>query len=81
MEVPLLPSADLSVRKENTGGSAVPGTPFLYTITLQNAGPSDAQDVLLTDAVPAELWAPEFSTDSGATWTPWHSPYLLGTLA
>lgn len=81
VEVPLLPSADLSVRKENTGGSAVPGTPFLYTITLQNAGPSDAQDVLLTDAVPAELWAPEFSTDSGATWTPWHSPYLLGTLA
>ena len=61
VEVPLLPSADLSVRKENTGGSAVPGTPFLYTITLQNAGPSDAQDVLLTDAVPAELWAPEFS--------------------
>ena len=81
MEVPLLPSADLSVRKENTGGSAVPGTPFLYTITLQNAGPSDAQDVLLTDAVPAELWTPEFSTDNGATWTPWHSPYLLGTLA
>lgn len=81
VEVPLLPSADLSVRKESTGGSAVPGTPFLYTITLQNAGPSDAQDVLLTDAVPAELWAPEFSTDSGATWTPWHSPYLLGTLA
>lgn len=81
VEVPLLPSADLSVRKENTGGSAVPGTPFLYTITLQNAGPSDAQDVLLTDAVPAELWTPEFSTDNGATWTPWHSPYLLGTLA
>ncbi len=81
VEVPLLPSADLSVRKENTGGSAVPGTPFLYTITQQNAGPSDAQDVLLTDAVPAELWTPEFSTDNGATWTPWHSPYLLGTLA
>ncbi|MFR2155998.1 MAG: hypothetical protein ACLS43_02030 [Evtepia gabavorous] len=93
VEVPLLPSADLSVRKENTGGSAVPGTPFLYTITYKCRA-SDAQDVLLTDAVPAELWTPEFSTTTAPPgphgtapicWVPWppgasRSLLLRGTI-
>src|SRR4029077_3408698 len=44
--------ADLHVTK--TGPAAVaPGTNITYTVTLTNAGPSDAQGVTLTDAVPA----------------------------
>ena len=45
-------SADLSVAK--TGPSTVTaGTNLTYTVTVSNSGPSDAQLVSLTDAIPA----------------------------
>src|SRR5207244_12664541 len=48
---PFAASADLTVTK--TGPAfAAPGTNITYTITLTNNGPSNAQSVSLTDAVP-----------------------------
>ncbi len=44
--------ADLSVTK-TVGGAVTAGTPAVYTITLTNNGPSEAQDVVLTDVIPS----------------------------
>jgi uncharacterized repeat protein (TIGR01451 family) len=46
-------SADLSVTKTDTPDPVVAGSDLTYTITVANAGPSDAQNVGLSDAVPA----------------------------
>lgn len=81
VETPVGTSADVAVFKSANNSPAVPGQTFGYTITVTNAGPSDAQGVLLTDAVPAALRNPEFSVDGGSTFFPWVSPYTVGTLA
>lgn len=47
-------SADLSV-SESGPTSAIVGTNVTYTITLTNDGPSDAQNVTLTDRLPSGL--------------------------
>ncbi len=60
-------SADLSITK--TGPvTAVPGTTFDYTITVDNAGPSDAQDVVVNDELPPDV---DFvsATESTGSWT------------
>src|SRR5207237_7364968 len=46
-------SADLSVTKTDAPDPVTAGTNLTYTITVSNAGSSDAQGVSLTDAVPA----------------------------
>ncbi len=79
-QTPLILSADVAVFKSADNTPAIPGEAFYYTLTVLNAGPSDAQDVRLIDAVPSYLQNPEFSADGGITFLPWASPYLLGTL-
>jgi uncharacterized repeat protein (TIGR01451 family) len=49
----LTTEADLRLTKTTTATAPQPGTTTTYTITLRNAGPSDAQNVTLTDALPA----------------------------
>ncbi len=77
---PISASADLSVTKTGEAPAAVPGQPFAYRVTVANAGPSDAHDVILVDALPATVLEPEFSLDGGATYRPWVSPYIMGVL-
>ena len=74
-------SADIAVTKRAQPTTAVPGQALTYTITVTNNGPDDAEGVALYDAVPPELSGAEFSTDGGATWTPWTDPYGLSALA
>lgn len=81
VETPVKTLADIAVVKNADISPAVPGQPFSYTITVTNAGPSDAQNVTLIDAVPAELLDPEFSVDDGISYSSWSSPYHLGILA
>ncbi len=45
--------ADLSLTKTTAAGPAIAGDTITYTITVANAGPSDAQAVAMTDVVPA----------------------------
>ncbi len=52
---------DLAVAKTDGLSSAMPGDVVTYTVTVTNAGPSDAVGATLTDTVPALL--------SGVTWT------------
>ncbi|MGO5108052.1 DUF6923 family protein, partial [Clostridium sporogenes] len=73
-------SADLSIVKTANPDPVVAGEEATYTITVSNAGPSDALDVTLTDVIPACILNPEFSIDGGATFNPWVSPYVIGTM-
>ena len=60
------PEADLAMTKAVEPASVVAGGQVTYTMTVLNdAGPSGAQGVVLTDALPAGLTAVSASTDRG----------------
>jgi len=54
-------SSDLSVLKTHAPGTAIPGQPITYTITVSNAGPDVASGAVVLDTLPAPLL--------NATWT------------
>ncbi|EJO5349533.1 DUF11 domain-containing protein, partial [Clostridium botulinum] len=81
IEIPIETLADVSVTKTVNPDPVVAGEEATYTITVNNAGPSNALDVTLTDAIPACILNPEFSIDGGVTFNPWVSPYAIGTIA
>ncbi len=72
--VTLTPSADLQITKAGPA-NAVAGTTIVYTITVTNAGPSDATGVTLTDPTPAGL---TFVSNAGNCTTAF--PCDLGTV-
>ncbi len=45
--------ADLSITKIDSADPVNPGDPLTYTITVDNAGPADATNVVVTDTLPA----------------------------
>ena len=55
------PVTDLGIAKTNGVTTVVPGQTVTYTITVTNAGPTDAVGALVTDMFPAAL--------TGVTWT------------
>lgn len=73
--------ADVSVVKSASPNPAEPGNLLTYTITVANAGPSSAENVVLTDNIPAVISNVEFSIDGGVTFLPWTGSETLGTLA
>ncbi len=58
-------SADLAIAKVHTGDMTA-GTSDSYTLTVTNLGPSDAQNVVVTDTLPAGLTA---TGAAGPGWT------------
>ncbi|MBE0639427.1 MAG: DUF11 domain-containing protein, partial [Bacteroidales bacterium] len=69
---------DLKITKVDSPDPVIPGQTLTYTITVENLGPSDAQNVVATDNLPAGL----LSANASATAGSWNSPYWnLGTLA
>jgi uncharacterized repeat protein (TIGR01451 family) len=60
-------SADLSVTKVDTPDPVTAGNNLTYTITVNNAGPSNASTVSLTDTVPANTTFVSLSSPGG--WT------------
>ncbi len=62
---PVTTSADLTITKL-APVTAVPGTPLTWTIDVVNAGPSDARDVIVADALPAGILAPVVQSTQGA---------------
>ncbi len=74
------PSADVGVFKSANVNPVIPGDIVIYTINVSNFGPSDAENVVLTDAIPAGITGIEFSTDGGVTFNPWTGNYDIGTL-
>src|SRR5262249_31276340 len=53
--------ADLSITKTDDQTLAIPGAPLTYTITVQNAGPSDVVGAPVSDTFPPPL--------TGASWS------------
>ncbi|MEM9552788.1 MAG: CARDB domain-containing protein [Acidobacteriota bacterium] len=51
----VLTEADLSITKIDSADPVAPGAAFSYTLTVANAGPSDAVDVVATDTLPADV--------------------------
>jgi uncharacterized repeat protein (TIGR01451 family) len=73
-------AADLSVTKVNNADPVEAGQQIQYTITVSNAGPSDASSVNLTDTMPSDIQSPEYSTDGGTNWIAWTGSLNLGTV-
>ena len=63
----LASQSDLIVTKSGPAGTTFAGGDLTYTITLRNAGPSDAQSVTLTDAIPANTRFVSFAAAPGYT--------------
>jgi uncharacterized repeat protein (TIGR01451 family) len=75
-DVVVLGTADLKITKTGPATAFV-GSSLNYTITVDNLGPAPAPAVTVSDAVPAGLTNPEFSTDGGASWASWTGSYGL----
>jgi uncharacterized repeat protein (TIGR01451 family) len=74
----LAAEADLEITKEDSADPPPAGEDLIYTITVENHGPSDALSVVVTDPLPAEVTY--VSDDCGGTNTPpW--TWNIGTLA
>lgn len=80
-DLPVSPSADIFVTKRASIYPAVAGMPEIFVLLVSNAGPSDAENVVLTDALPTVLSGVEYSVDAGNTWLVWTGTYAIGTLA
>jgi uncharacterized repeat protein (TIGR01451 family) len=67
---PVVTSADLSVVKSSTPNSVIAGQTISWTITVSNAGPSDAQAVQVADSLPGNVTitsvVPQQGTCSGS---------------
>nr|WP_290225174.1 hypothetical protein [Trichocoleus desertorum] len=61
----LTPTADLSINKTDNQTSVAPGSSVVYTITVTNNGPSTLSSVTVTDALPAVIQNPVFTTTTG----------------
>lgn len=72
--------ADISVTKTANPSSVRIGEVLTYTIRVTNAGPSSAENVILSDNIPTTLTGVEYSIDGGATFNPWSGNLSLGTL-
>ena len=78
--IDIVDSADLAVTKTANTNPISIGETIIYTITVVNNGPSNAQDVIVNDDISVNIQNPEFSLDGGITWNPWSGEYTIGTL-
>src|SRR5207249_7305069 len=70
--------ADLSITKTDDRDPVTAGTDLTYTLTVHTAGPSDAQNVVVSDPVPAGTTF--VSADGGGTDTAGTVSWNLGTI-
>ncbi|HJU40606.1 MAG TPA: DUF11 domain-containing protein [Tahibacter sp.] len=66
VDVPVGEAADLAIVKDDGHVAVGPGGTIAYTLTVSNAGPSDASNVTVSDAFPAGLI---YVSASGAGWS------------
>jgi uncharacterized repeat protein (TIGR01451 family) len=51
----LTPETDLGITKTDSADPVIPGDPLTYTLTITNAGPSDASSVTVVDTLPSAV--------------------------
>ncbi|MFQ8599583.1 MAG: hypothetical protein ACLSAP_02615 [Oscillospiraceae bacterium] len=71
-DTPVRVGADLSIRKTACPNPAFPCQCLTYTLTVFNAGPETAEQVVVSDALPAALCKPVYSIDCGRSWHAWN---------
>jgi len=71
-------SADLAVTKSDSPDPVIAGNNLTYTISFVNNGPSDAQTVMVTDAVPANTTFVSAAVTTGSGWS-MSAPAVGGT--
>ena len=59
-------SANLSMVKEDSVDPATVGVPFNYTLTVSNAGPDDATNVIVTDIIPSSFTVGTITPSQGS---------------
>lgn len=62
---PVVFESDLAVTKTDNQDSYTAGTDVTYTITVTNNGPSDAQNIIITDELPAGISMMQWSDNNG----------------
>ncbi len=78
--IPLVSESDLTLLFEESEPSVVAGKSMAHTLTVSNAGPSDAAETLLFPLLSPELRAVEVSVDGGKTWIPAVDSIPLGAI-
>ncbi|MCL2620377.1 MAG: hypothetical protein FWD97_05515 [Defluviitaleaceae bacterium] len=79
VDIVLETKADIYVEK--VGPATALGRDLItYSISIGNHGPDDAEDVTLSDTIPAQLSSPKYSMDNGLIWEDWTNTLLLGNL-
>jgi uncharacterized repeat protein (TIGR01451 family) len=83
VDTAVMTSADLSLTKEAKPEPVYAGDRLTYTLTITNAGPSDALNVVVTDTLPAgtTFYTASTSLDSGCTETTGQVECQLGTVS
>lgn len=76
----LVKEADLSVIKTTNLSNANPGDIVEYRIQINNLGPHNAENVILTDNISPNIINPEFSIDDGNNFYPWQGNFNFGTI-
>ena len=75
-------SADLYISKEDSPDPVTPGDYIVYTITTTNNGPSEAQNVVITDNIPiSKIITPTYSIDGGNNWNTWNGNLNVGNIS
>lgn len=76
------PSADLSITGSASSAKTAPGTTLTYTLTIKNAGPSDATSAIVVNPAPVGASIVSATTSQGeCVTTPGNAESSLGTLA
>ncbi len=73
--------ADLLVDMSSTPHPVAAGEDLTSTVTLTNAGPSDALNVSLSADMPVQLDGQQYSLNNGDTWSSWTGALNIGTVA
>jgi uncharacterized repeat protein (TIGR01451 family) len=71
--------ADVSVLKTPSSSTIGRGDELTYTIVVNNGGPAAAENVILTDVLPAGILNPEYQIN-GSGFLPWEGELFLGNM-
>jgi large repetitive protein len=77
---PVLKRADLGITISKLTNPIIAGDTFYYTLSVENVGPSGAQNVNILNAVSSEMLNTKYSLNEGLTWNNWTGLYHLETL-
>ena len=66
---PVAPSADVAIEKDGSPNPVAAGNTLTYTLSVVNHGPSDAQDVKVSDPLPDEVVYQSLTSTAGTTCT------------